>query len=311
MKIAYSQNRVPADPDHVVGKILNEVSSENLRTFVERLSFPRHYFAEHRANRRARDLLLKFATSFGYAPFLQGDYDNIVMTSAGSANGSFILLGAHYDSVPGTPGADDNASAVAVCLECARLIRRHNIGSVMIVFFNREEDGLRGSREFVGHLASQSAASVGEAHIFEMVGYRNRAVGSQKVPRGLPSLLAPNIGDFLALLSNKGSNAIAENLIRLAACYVPQFPVLALKAYFGIEKVVGDLNRSDHTPFWHAGIPSVMWTDTSEFRNPHYHLPSDEPDTLDYEFMGDVTKLALARAVSLAQRPSLRSSPTN
>jgi hypothetical protein len=300
MLIASSKERSPGASDPAVMELLGEVSSDNLRTFVEMLAFPRHYFAENRANRRARDLLLKLAASFGYRPFLQGTYDNVVMTSLGPRDRPFVLLGAHYDSVPRTPGADDNASAVAACLECARLIARHNIGSVMIVFFNREEDGLLGSSEFVASLADQSARSIGEAHIFEMVGYRNRAPHSQKVPHGLPLPFAPNVGDFLALLANQQSNAIAENLISLAASYVPQFPVLTLKIYFGIEKAFGVLNRSDHAPFWRAGIPSVMWTDTSEFRNPHYHLPSDTPDTLDYDFMNHVTRLALARVVSCA-----------
>jgi Zn-dependent M28 family amino/carboxypeptidase len=206
--------------------------------------------------------------------------------------------------VPGSPGADDNASAVAVCLECARLVGRHGIGSVMIVFFNREEDGLVGSREFVAHLVKQSAAHVDEAHIFEMVGYRDPAHGSQQLPHQLSLLSAPGAGDFLALVANKGSNKIAESLTSLAACYVPHFPVLALKAYLGIERFVVDLQRSDHAPFWHAGIPAIMWTDTSEFRNPHYHRASDTPDTLDYAFMADVTRLALARVMSLAQRSS-------
>lgn len=300
MRIAYSKDRAPGACDPTVRDLLAEVSSENLRTFVKMLAFPRHYFAENRANRRARDLLLKATTSFGYRPALQGSYDNIVMTSLGPGDRPFVLIGAHYDSVPGTPGADDNASAVAVCLECARLIARHNIGSVMIVFFNREEDGLLGSSEFVASLADQSRRSIKEAHIFEMVGYRNGAPHSQKVPPGLPLLLARNVGDFLALLANQESNAIAENLMNLAASYVPEFPVLTLKIYFGIEKAFGVLNRSDHAPFWQAGIPSVMWTDTSEFRNPHYHLASDTPETLDYDFMDHVTRLALARAVSCA-----------
>jgi len=301
MRIASSKDRAPGASDPAVTELLAEVSSENLRTFVKMLAFPRHYFAENRANRRARDLLLKLTTSFGYRPFLHGSYDNIVMTSREARDRPFVLIGAHYDSVPGTPGADDNASAVAVCLECARLIARHNIGSVMTVFFNREEDGLLGSSEFVASLADRSARSIGEAHIFEMVGYRNRAPHSQKVPPGLPLLVAPNVGDFLALLANQESNAIAESLINLAASYVPEFPVLTLKIYFGIEKAFGVLNRSDHAPFWRAGIPSVMWTDTSEFRNPHYHLASDTPDTLDYDFMDHVARLALARAVFCAQ----------
>jgi hypothetical protein len=301
LKLVYTEDFAPLDADPGVRRILEEVSVEGLRTFVKMIAFPRHFFAENRSNRRARDLLLQRLSGFGYEPFLQGTCDNIVVTSAGLTGGPLFLLGAHYDSVPGTPGADDNASAVAVCLECARLIKRHNIGHTMIVFFNREEDGFIGSHEFVAHLADQSHWRVSEAHIFEMVGYRDHTVGSQRTPQGLPLPGAPNVGDFLALLANSGSNAIADRLMNLAACYVPQFPVLTLKVYFGLEKAFGVLNRSDHAPFWQAGIPSIMWTDTSEFRNPHYHLDSDTPDTLDYDFMAEVTKLALARVVSAAR----------
>jgi Peptidase family M28 len=302
MRIVSSRNYAPAAADPAVINAIDEVSTENLRSFVDMLAFPRHYSAEAQANRQARDLLLKLATAFGYKPSLQGMYDNIVLTSPGSADGPFVLLGAHYDSVAGTPGADDNASAVAVCLECARLIAKYNIGSVMIALFNREEDGLLGSREFVAALPDQPARRVREAHVFEMVGYRSRAAGSQKMPRGLPLPFAPDVGDFLVLLANSGSNAISENLMGLAARYLPQVPVLALQVYFGLERAFAVLNRSDHTPFWRAGVPAIMWTDTSEFRNPNYHLASDTPDTLDYDFIGEVTRLALARAVSEAPR---------
>ena len=115
------------------------------------------------------------------------------------------------------------------------------------------------------------------------------------MPPGLPVLGARDVGDFLALLANRHSNGIAEDLLRLAASYIPEPPVAALKIYLGLERAFEHLNRSDHAPFWKAGIPSIMWTDTSEFRNPHYHLASDTPDTLDYDFMSQVTRLALAR----------------
>jgi Zn-dependent M28 family amino/carboxypeptidase len=203
--------------------------------------------------------------------------------------------------VPGTPGADDNASAVAVCLECARLIKEHAAAPTMIVFFNREEDGLLGSREFVAQLTGQSAWAVAEAHVFEMVGFCTRAPRSQRMPPGVPGLIAPKVGDFLGLLANRHSNGIAESLLRLAASYLPQFPVVALKLYLGVEKYLGHLHRSDHAPFWEAGIPALMWTDTSEFRNPHYHQASDTPETLDFDYMSQVARLALARAVSRAR----------
>jgi Zn-dependent M28 family amino/carboxypeptidase len=305
MKVAHSRNRDPIARDPTVAKVLREVSPESLRAIVEMLAFPRHYTREKRANRKARDLLLRYARSLGYAPSLQGRFDNIVMPTHPPDEGPFVLLGAHYDSVPGTPGADDNASAVSVCLEAARLIRKHGLGPAMIVLFNREEDGLLGSSEFVAHLAGQPAWTVREAHIFEMVGYRDETPGSQTMPPGLPILGARDVGDFLALLANRSSNGIAEDLLRLAARYIADAPVGALKTYLGIERAFDHLNRSDHAPFWRAGIPSIMWTDTSEFRNPHYHQASDTPDTLDYDFMSDVTKLALARAASV-QRVAVR-----
>ncbi len=296
MLVAHSKNRRPKTTNASIADLLRGVSSERLHAYVDTLAFPRHYVAERKANVHARDLLLRLLRSFGYTPQLQGTYDNIVAISGSAQERPFLLLGAHYDSVPGCPGADDNASAVAVCLECARLLQANKIGSTMIVLFNREEDGLLGSREFV----AQSTWAIEEAHIFEMVGFCNRAAGSQRMPPGLPGVVAPDVGDFLGLLANRHSNAVAENVLTLAATYVPQFPVLALKIYLGIEKKFGHLLRSDHASFWEAGITSLMWTDTSEFRNPHYHRASDTPDTLDYDFLANVTQLALARAVSRA-----------
>jgi hypothetical protein len=115
MKVAHSLSHEPMRRDVKVARALREVSPANLRALVGMLAFPRHYTREKGANRKARDLLLKHARSLGYRPSLQGRFDNIVITSHPPEDGPFILLGAHYDSVPGTPGADDNASAVAVC----------------------------------------------------------------------------------------------------------------------------------------------------------------------------------------------------
>jgi Zn-dependent M28 family amino/carboxypeptidase len=267
------------------------------------LSFPRHYVAERQANVRARDMLLRLLHDFGYTLHLVGSYDNIMVTSGGPTEGPYLLLGAHYDSVPGTPGADDNASAVAACLECARLLRNRSIPGTMIVLFNREEDGLLGSREFVQFITRQSGMKIAEAHVFEMVGYCTRAPGSQRMPPGLPGMFAPDVGDFIGLLANQSSNFAAEALLSLASTYLPRtpvVPVIALKFYLGIERFFGHLHRSDHAPFWEAGIPAVMWTDTAEFRNPNYHRATDTPDTLDYAFLTQVTQLALARAATRA-----------
>ena len=124
MIVAHSTHRRPKKPDAAIADILSEVSADKLHAYVDMLAFPRHYVAEHKANTRARDLLLKCLDGFGYAPLrLQGRYDNIVVTSGGAERGPYVLFGAHYDSVPGTPGADDNGSAVAACLEVAAILK--------------------------------------------------------------------------------------------------------------------------------------------------------------------------------------------
>ena len=81
-----------------------------------------------------------------------------------------------------------------------------------------------------------------------------------------------------------------------ATAYTPDLPVTSLRTFLGTERYFPQLWRSDHASFWDAQLPAVMWTDTSEFRNPHYHLPSDTPDTLDYPFLSEVTRLIAVNA---------------
>src|SRR5436190_15346132 len=96
---------------------LNEVSADRLRGTVEALAYPRHYEVQRAANEKARDWLREELRCFGYEVRLQGRYDNVIASPVGHpATRPMILLGAHYDTVPTTPGADDNNSAIAVCL---------------------------------------------------------------------------------------------------------------------------------------------------------------------------------------------------
>ena len=87
---------------------------------------------------------------------------------------------------------------------------------------------------------------------------------------------------------------MASTVLQVARTYWPDFPVLSLKVYAGVEKLLPVLQRSDHAPFWGAGIPAIMWTDTAEFRNKHYHQSTDTPDTLDYDFLRRVSQILIA-----------------
>ncbi len=280
-------------------KAAETVSTEYLKKIVNRIAVPRHYIAESANNRHVRDLILEELKSFGYAVFIQGIHDNIVAYPQSlGVEQPLILIGAHYDSVPFSPGADDNASAVAALLACARSIAlRDKPSPVCFVAFNREEEGFKGSWDFVRTWLVKHEITVTEAHIFEMVGY----CGQQKVPSGLPIRL-PKRGDFLGVLGNRRSNHLIRPLLTLAATYLSGFQVLGLQVYLGTERVFPVLKRSDHVPFWGVEIPALMWTDTAEFRNPNYHRPSDTPETLDYDFMRRVTQLALLRILTKKDR---------
>ena len=160
----------------------------------------------------------------------------------------------------------------------------------MYVAFNAEECDLAGSREFVKEMAGQMK-KLEQVHVLEMVGYRDRRPNSQKNP--LPMIQAPTTADFLGIVANKSNLVENESSKQQAASACRSLAWLFPKGLplNAIQQISPHLLRSDHAPFWEVGIPAVMWTDTSEFRNPHYHQPSDTPDTLDYEFMAEVAKL--------------------
>lgn len=280
---------------------LDGISSARLRAIVEALAYPRDYEVQRAANERARDWLREELRSTGYEVKFHGTYDNVLACPVGhSAATPMVLLGAHYDTVPTTPGADDNNSAIAVSLEAARVLALHKV-PVRVAIFNREElgsegDGLMGSSEYVADMGPQDRAALIEAHIFEMVGYFTSEPNTQSKPEGLPIRLR-NPGDFIGLLSNSRSNRIATRIKRAAKAAGTRTPLISLKILCGLEKRFKDLLRSDHTPFWNAGLPAVMWTDTSEFRNPHYHHHTDLPDTLDYSAMADVTRIVVGHVI--------------
>ncbi len=269
---------------------MDKISPVSLRETVEALAYPRHYQVNREANEKARDWVFEELRCSGYDVECEGQYDNVIARRLSASTGPAILIGAHYDTVPTTPGADDNNSAIAVCLEAAKVLAVHADVPLIVAVFNCEEDGLLGSQDFVKNLGSSIHDEISQAHIFEMVGYYSDLPESQAKPAGLP-IPMPSVGDFVGLLSNSQSNKIAKQILTVAKRIGTSTPLISLKAFLGIEKVFGDLLRSDHTPFWQAKVPALMWTDTSEFRNPNYHAASDTPD---YDALADVTRMIVA-----------------
>lgn len=229
---------------------------------------------------------------------LDRTYHNVVAThnlSSEFRNLPPLLIGAHYDTVPGSPGADDNASALVVLLETAQSLNEISLTRpIRFVAFCLEEDGLLGSLAYAAMLRQRGEALAG-AIILECVGYARPEEGTQRVPPGIP-VTVPAVGNFLAIVGNQASQALTSTVEKAMRTYLPVVPLVVP----GNGELLPDTRRSDHVVFWEQGFPAVMLTDTANFRNPHYHQPSDRLDTLNLDFMGLVATGVVAAATQLA-----------
>ncbi len=208
-----------------------------------------------------------------------------------------VIIGAHYDSVAGSPGADDNASAVASLLELARWIRPRLEegtfkGALQLAAYDLEEYGLVGS---FGHCRAlqQEGTTVSGMISLEMLAYTDARPGSQRLPPHLAGLY-PNVANFIGVVGNEASRTLLEAVAGKMK-EVPRLPVEFI-AVPGNGEVLQETRLSDHSSFWDRGYPALMVTDTSFFRNPHYHQGSDTPETLDYPFLARVTAGVCAAA---------------
>jgi Zn-dependent M28 family amino/carboxypeptidase len=280
------------------------IVTARLRRWVGELSGLRHGSDNPTALAAGAEFIEGLLTGFGLAvtnqvvPFAGRRYRNLVVTLPGrEPQRPMLLLGAHYDGPAGSPGADDNASGVAVLLEAARLLagqipRR----TVKLVAFTLEELQYPG-RFLIGsrHYARQ-ARRQGEAYdaalILESVGYCDQREGSQRLP---PLVHMPELsrGNFLAVIGNQPSREQAERFAQLAARHAPQLPVIPYCAPPMLGRLIPQLYLSDHAAFWSEGYPALMLTDTVPLRNPHYHQPTDLPETLDYTFLADVARAVI------------------
>ena len=208
MFLENSQNRDAGRKSPLADSFLSRISENELRHWVETISFPRHFEAEAAANKKAAAILTEWLQGMGYTVQEQGPWRNLL---AGDPEKAKVIVGAHYDSVPGSPGADDNGSALAAMLGCAQALAEAAFrDELLFVAFNREEDDLMGSKDFVAEYQGPAEA----AYILEMVGYASDETGSQKLPN-LPIKL-PDQGNFLGLVSNFQSRKLARSFLQCA-----------------------------------------------------------------------------------------------
>lgn len=272
------------NPNHKLKINFTESITERLKTTVEEVSILRNYYSNKNNLNKVRDFLYNSVVDICDFCSIQGKYENIVCGFGNKNLTGRTVIGAHYDGPPYSNGADDNGSALAVLVELIKSLNYVKPENVVFCFFNDEEHGFLGSRDFV-----KKYPQVKDAIILEMVGYYTSKPNSQKVPKGFPQF---NVGDFLAIIGNNRSYKLVDKLIALGR--YTDIPLKGLKIPFGLEnKIEGisQVKRSDHCPFWEQKKPAVMLTDTAEYRNPNYHQMSDNPDTLDYQAMANISSL--------------------
>jgi Zn-dependent M28 family amino/carboxypeptidase len=256
-----------------------------------------------RALRAAADYLRTQLEAAGFAVAAQAyeargvRCENLEVTIPGGQRArDVVLAGAHYDTVEGSPGADDNASGVAGLVEIARELRASAPARTLklVAFVNEEPPffpfGQMGSRVYAD-AARARGDDIRLMLSLEMLGFYASRLGSQAYPP-LLKWFYPDRGDFIAFVSNLRSRRELAELTRAFRAHC-DFPSERLAS----PGFVPGVSWSDQRSFWRAGYAGVMVTDTAFYRYPHYHLPSDTPERLCYPEMARVVQ-GLARALA-------------
>ncbi len=197
------------------------------------------------------------------------------------------IIDGHFDTVPNTPGADDNGSGVVGMLEAMRILSAYHFkNSIVFIGFDLEEVGLVGSLRYVTDAIPAYQQTAGVIN-FEMIGFTCNEAGCDD--------FAP-LGNYIHNISDVNANPLRQQFDLSAATYVPALNVLSTQA----DPSNPNFRRSDHARFWDAGIQALFLTDGANFRNHHYHQNSDLISTLNFEFMSNVVKTSVATIATLA-----------
>lgn len=227
-------------------------------------------------------------------PVVRQEYDvatagaraaNLIVEVRGTSRpDEIVVIGAHYDTVDGTPGADDNASGVAGLIALARRFGTATPErTIRFVAFANEEPPHFQTREMGSWIHAKRAHERGERIVamvsIEMIGYFDTRRGSQQYPRVLAPFY-PDRGDFVAVVGNLRS----RGLVRRAARAFRRAGTIPVESA-AVPELIPHIGWSDQWSFWQFDWPAIMVTDTALFRNPHYHMRTDLPETLDHDRM--------------------------
>jgi Zn-dependent M28 family amino/carboxypeptidase len=271
-------------------------AASRLRAHVEMLAGTigeRHLWRCEALDRAARYVSAQLESS-GYAPQLQTfdvariPVSNVDATLTGTdPSAGIVVVGAHYDSVSGCPGANDNGTGVAATLELAlRFFRRPQPCTVRFVAFVNEEPPFFRTAHMGSVVYANAAKDRGDRVTamlaLETMGYYSDARGSQQYPAEIAARY-PDVGNFIGFVANSASTPLLLQS-RQAFEQRTRLPVQVLAA----PDDVAGVGWSDHWAFWRAGYPGMMVTDTAPFRYPWYHTAEDTPEKVNYEKLAEV-----------------------
>ena len=274
--------------------------STSLKRHIASIAAREHNIAHYDELEKVARYIEATLESFGYIVGRQEftadgrkvrNIDLTIEPSAGKPDPQVVVVGAHYDSARGTPGANDNATGVAAVLELARLLRdlRGTAGKrIRLVLFVNEEPpyfmtDAMGSLQYARALAARNERVVA-MYSLETIGFYSSQPGSQRYPAPF-NLLYADRADFVAFVGMLGSRPLLQETVRSFRSHT-SFPSIGGVAPSAIPGIAW----SDHWAFAQYGFQAVMITDTALFRYPHYHLPSDTPDKIDTEKLARVVK---------------------
>ena len=287
----------------------DSVSETTLRAYVQTLAGEigeRNVWRPH-ALHAAADYLRRQWEAQGYrvvaheVTFERRRWANLEVVRPGRrAPNEIVIVGAHYDSVFGSPGANDNGSGVAALLELSRLFAARDTGRTLrfVAFVNEEppffQTGDMGSQHYA-RAARAKGEDIRAMLALETIGYYDDAPGSQHYPPFF-SLFFPDRGNFIGMVSNFGSCALLKRAVA-AFRAASDFPIEHVATFGWVPGV----DWSDHGSFWSEGYPAIMITDTALYRYPYYHSARDTPDKVDYARLARVTAALAAVVEALAK----------
>jgi len=230
-------------------------------------------------------------------------YSNVIAALPGSDNPpQTIVIGAHYDTILDIPGADDNASAVAVLLEMCRALQNYSPGkTIKLVFFTLEEPPIFDTEKMGSWIFAKDAKKRGEEICFmislDMLGYYSDKEKGQQFPLPLTNMFYPTTPNFILVVGDTSS----RHMVTLTADKIRQACTLNVES-LTVPRFFPGIKLSDNLSFWKMGYKALMITDTAFFRNPNYHTTKDVIDTLNFDKMTSLCEGLVAMTKDLSRQ---------